>query len=81
MYPIVVLVLSKTYDMQTQTYNYFHMSAEEEEIVLDTFQPFLFLRQGFHLIGRVVKENQLDDTEISFLCAIHIMTEGQLPHS
>ena len=77
MYPIVLIMLSKDYQLKTESYNYFVMSKAEEEMIIKTFPPFSYLLSGFHTVGKAVKEMDMDDMEIAFLCSIHLMNEGE----
>ena len=76
MYPVVLTVLSMSYDLETKKYNYFHMTDQEERIVIEKFPPFKHIIPSFHSVGLAVKQISIDWTEIAFLCALHLLGEG-----
>lgn len=81
MYPIVTVVLALDYDMETKTYNYFNMTDEEEQLIHGIFPPFTALAATFHSIGMAMKKISMNSTEAAFLCALHLMSEGQSRYS
>lgn len=70
MFPIVFLNLSSSYDLERETYNYFCMTPEEENIIMCHFPPFENLIGPFHTVGQIVKSLAMDAVEVAFLCAI-----------
>ena len=81
MYPVVLTVLSMYYKLDTKKYNYFHMSAEEERIVLEKFPPFKNIIPSFHSVGLALQQISIDWTEVAFLCALHMLGEGLHTHT
>ena len=76
MYPIVLSLLSTDYNLDTRQYNYFNMTREEEEVVLNLFPEFRALVPTFHMLGYSVRKVDLDNTEMAFLCALKVMSAG-----
>ena len=77
MYPIVMTVLAAKYDVDTNSYCYFNYSAAEEEQIMKLFPWFKDLIATFHIIGFPVQSLELDNTELSFLCALKLITGSQ----
>lgn len=76
LFPIVLLQLSRDFELRTGRYNYFNMSDFEQAKIIDLFPPFCHLLEPFKLVGVAVKEMQMTELEMAFLSAIHIMNEG-----
>ena len=74
MYPIVMTVLASKYDVDTKKYCYFNYTAEEEEHIMQHFPWFRDLEATFHIMGFPVQSLELDNTELSFLCALKLIS-------
>lgn len=76
MFPIVMAILGYDYCLETKKYNYFCMVPEEEAVVMRNFPPFSALIPTFHSIGQTIRNLNMDETEVAFLCAMTLTTEA-----
>jgi len=76
MFPMVMVMMSLTYDMATRRYNWFSFTEEERRIIFSNFEPFETLETALHNMGQVIQELEPDETEVSFLCALHLIDSG-----
>lgn len=77
MFPIVVVVLSLIYDEVNERFCYFSYTYDEMCYILKRFEPFQLLVPVLHHMGRKVRQLDLDETEVAFLCALHLVDSGE----
>ena len=76
MYPLILTVLTSKYDAPNRKYNFFNLTPEEEAAILSRFPPYRQLVPSFHAMGQCLHKLRLDDTEVAFLCAMLLISEG-----
>lgn len=69
-YPIILLMLSKVYDADTKTYNYFNYRKEEEKAMFAMFPMLRVLGQHFEHVGEMVATLKITGVEFALLSAI-----------
>ena len=77
-YPIVLLYLSKVYDVKTKTHNYFNFTKQEEAVILKLFPMLKALCQHFQHVGEMVTALKITSEEYALLAAILLCPSGML---
>lgn len=78
MFPIVLVILSTTYDVRNASFNWFNYTHNEFLIIMKQFDVFYGLVPWFHRMGNILHELNADETELSFLCGLCLLNGGEL---
>ena len=73
-----MLYLSKVYDVQTKTHNYFNFTKQEEAVILTLFPMLNALCAHFQHVGEMVTALKLTSEEYALLSAILLCPSGTL---
>jgi len=80
MFPIVVVMVSLEYDIERNKCSWFKFSESEKNVILSQFEPYRLLEPALHMMGHAIHQLAPDPTELSFLCGLHLIDCGLLPH-
>ncbi|XP_077990093.1 putative nuclear hormone receptor HR3 [Glandiceps talaboti] len=72
-FQIVVTILAKDFNEREKTYNYFTMTEEERQKVIQLFPQFAVLSSQLQIFGKALSPLRLDTTETALLCALQLI--------
>ncbi|KAA3679217.1 uncharacterized protein DEA37_0006715 [Paragonimus westermani] len=78
MYPVVLLLLSRDYQSETDEYNYFDFTLEERAIIVHHFPSFVRFTEHLRMAGRLLHHLGLSLPELSLSSAVEILRNYQL---
>jgi len=77
MYPIILVQLSRDFNLVTEEFNYFNFSNKEKEIILTRFSIFNKIADHVITSGRLIKLKNLDETLFALICYIELVKGGR----
>ncbi|CAL8083135.1 unnamed protein product [Calicophoron daubneyi] len=78
MYPVVMLLLSRDYQPETDEYNYFDFTPEERTVIMHHFSTYIRFTEHLRMAGRLLHHLGLTLPELSLWCAVEILRNYQL---
>ncbi|CAH8509177.1 unnamed protein product [Dicrocoelium dendriticum] len=73
MYPVVLLLLSRDYQPDTDEYNYFDFPPEERAMIMHHFPTFIRFTEHLRMTGRLLYHLGLSLQELSLCSAVEIL--------
>lgn len=73
MYPVVLLLLSRDYQPDTDEYNYFDFPPEERAMIMHHFPTFIRFTEHLRMAGRLLYHLGLSLQELSLCSAVEIL--------